>query len=84
MMTSTLLYKDHAIIAAGKPDEKTRKYKTVVHISWHGIHGRRECHPFALPERRDTLDAASALALKAAKTWVDRHLIDGSASASTA
>jgi hypothetical protein len=83
-MTASLTYKDHAIIAAAKRETKTGRYKPVVHISWHGIHGRRECHSFALPERHHTFDEASALALKAAKTWVDRHLINGSPSASTA
>jgi hypothetical protein len=47
----------------------------VVYISWHALDGRRESHSFSLDERCDTFEKASALALKAAKDWVDRHLI---------
>ena len=80
MMTSTLLYKDHAIIAAAKRDEKPGKYKPVVHISWHALNGKRESHSFALPEGCDTFEKASTLALKAAKNWADRRMIDVSLS----
>ena len=74
-MNTSLVYKDHAIIAAGKRDEKTGKYKPVIHIMWHALDGRRESHSFSLPELCDTFEKASALALTAAKAWTDRRLI---------
>jgi hypothetical protein len=72
----TLLYKDHAIIAAGKRDSITGKYKPTVHIAWQTPDGRRETHSFSLPNRCATFDEASSAAVEAAKTWVDRRLID--------
>jgi hypothetical protein len=73
-MTSTLVYKYYSIIAAGKRDKTTGKYKPVVTISWRALDGRRECRSFSLPEHCDTFEKASALALKAAKDWADGHL----------
>ena len=71
-MKTTLAYKDHAIIAAGKRDERSGRYKPVVHITWHALDGRRECHAFSLPDCCETFEEASALALAAAKAWADR------------
>jgi hypothetical protein len=48
-MKTTLPYKEHAVIAAGKRDEISGEYKPVVHITWLALDGRRECHAFSLP-----------------------------------
>jgi hypothetical protein len=74
-MKTTIVYKDHVIIAAGKRDERTGKYKSLIHLSWTALDGTRECHAFSLPEACEIFEDASALALAAAKTWTDRCLI---------
>jgi hypothetical protein len=74
-MEITTVYKDYAIIAAGRRDEKTRKYKPLVHITRHASDGRREVHSFSLPEYCDSFDKASTRALEAAKAWIDDHFV---------
>ncbi len=74
-MKTTIVYKDHAIIAAGKRDERTGKYKPLIHLSWVALDGTRECHAFSLLEACETFEEASGLALAAAKAWADRRLI---------
>jgi hypothetical protein len=75
-MNNTFVYKDHAIIAAGKRDDVSGKYTPVVHVSWQTRDRRRQSHSFSLPDTCETFDEASARALTAAKTWVDRRRKD--------
>jgi hypothetical protein len=72
---TSLNYKKHAIIAGAKRDERTGKYKPLVHIAWHAPTGRRQNHSFALQHTCETFEEASAHALSAAKGWVDRHVM---------
>jgi hypothetical protein len=74
-MTTTHFYKDHTIIAAGKRDGITGKYKPTAHISWRAFDGERQSHSFALHMTCDTFEEAATRALKAARGWVDRHVI---------
>jgi hypothetical protein len=73
-MSNTLVYKDHAIIAAGKRDEVTGKYRPVIDVSWHDRDRRRKTDSFSLPDACETFEEARARAVTAAKAWVDRRL----------
>jgi hypothetical protein len=77
---STLVYKDHTIIAGAKRDKITGKYKPIVHIAWQGPNGQRGVHSFTLPQRCSTFEQGSVFAYEAAKIWVDRHGLLGEGS----
>jgi len=70
-----MLYKHHTIIAGASLAEITREYIPVAYIAWETPSGKRDAHILASSlDRSLSYAAASAVALEAAKKWIDRRL----------
>jgi hypothetical protein len=75
-MNTTLIYKHHAILAAGRRDARSGEYKPLVRIEWVAPDGRQKNHSIALHQTCLTLEEANIRAVNSAKGWIDRHIVN--------
>jgi hypothetical protein len=69
-----LFYKGNYIVASAAVDEPTGRYYPIASISWEksterGVHVIRNA-----PERCESVNAATDLAVELAKAWIERKL----------
>jgi len=69
---TTLVYKDHFIVAESIRDNASGTYKPIVLIAWYASDGKRSTKFLTLAnDRCASFDDANSIALENAKAWVD-------------